>query len=734
MGEKRATSGKLGEIGLECLNHCNGSLSIPDRQYAQMASFIPRQTCIGCFIVTLRHITIFVFLLLSAQFARSAEPLDSISSIRALPPEKAALHLPAVIEAVVTFYNPVKNNCLVYDGEEGIFVTLMDDVSTRPKMAVGTRLRIEGITQPGDFLPSIQAHRVTWLGDGSLPEPRHISGSELFFPSLDCQWVQISAIIVGNHNSSGGTQDITLVGEVSGWTFMIRFPDDWKEGQRAAELMQRPVRIRGVVGSLCNGQRQLTSRYLFVHSVAQIIPLETAPPDHEPPLRAINELLRSDATSESNVRVRGTVTHAASDGLYLRGKGGSLLVRTAITNSFKPGMEVEAEGFPAIAMFRPVLRASRVTVRDQVPPPLPEALDITGNNLIRQQAELVTVDADFLTIREGSDDDIILQCRADSWVFEARLAKHSALPEGLAANDRLRLIGICELTNTRPLAADSLADGFRIQLRNAADITILSQAPWWTLNRLLWALAIVGVIALAFLAWVAQLRSHVDTQTKIISKQIEQTAVKDERQRVARELHDTIEQELAGLSIQLSNARQRLARTPQQADQALDLAQRMLRHCREEARTSIRDLRSVALDQHGLAGALGEFLTPLAAECGAKFIVEEHGESSRPTGHVAMHLLRIAQEAVTNAARHANPREIRMRLEYGADALTLEIRDDGTGFDPTAAAPRGHFGVLGIRERVNKLHATLNIESAPGAGTTIRVVVPSQTQLNGEIP
>jgi signal transduction histidine kinase len=296
----------------------------------------------------------------------------------------------------------------------------------------------------------------------------------------------------------------------------------------------------------------------------------------------------------------------------------------------------------------------------------------------------------------------------------------------------LRLTGICELTNTQPLAANLLADGFRIQLRDAADISIIRRTPWWTLPRLLWVLAAVAMLALVALAWVAQLRRHVEMQTKIISKQIEQTAVKDERQRVARELHDTIEQELAGLSIQLGNARQRLARSPGEADHALELAQRMLRHCRMEARTSIRDLRSVALDQDGLAGALGEILAPFAAECGAEFVFEVDGEARGPTGAIALHLLRIAQEAVANAARHASPREIRVRLEYTAETLVLEIRDDGRGFDQSAPAPRGHFGVLGIRERANKLQATATITSTPGAGTVVRVVVPSQLRENGE--
>ena len=697
-----------------------------------MASFLPQSICLASAIVTQRHIPVFILLLLAATIARAAEPIDSIARIRALPPEEAVKHAPTVIEAIVTFYNPVKNNCLVHDGHDGIFVTLMDDPRKRPAIKVGTRLRIEGLIQPGDFVPSIEGRKITVLGDGPLPEPRHIDGGELFSPSLDCQWVQVSAIIIGN--STSGSANITLVAEVSGWTFMVHFPDNWDESERAAKLMQRPVTIRGVVGSLCNDQRQLTSRYLFVTSVDQIVPSEVATPDHEPPLRAINELLRSDATSQSYVRIRGTVTHAASDGLYLRGETGSLLVRTAITSDFTPGMRVEAEGFPAIAMFRPVLRASRVTVLDSATPPLPEPLDLTGKNLIRQQAELVTVDADLLTLRDGPGEEVVLQCSADTWFFEARFSNRNALPPGIAPNDRMRLTGICELTNTQPLAANLLADGFRLQLRDTADITILRHAPWWTLNRLLWALAAVATLALVALAWVAQLRRHVESQTKIISKQIEQTAVKDERQRVARELHDTIEQKLAGLSIQLGNARQRLARTPEQADQAIDLAQRMLRNCRDEARTSIRDLRSVALDQHGLAGALGEFLAPLAAECGAEFTFEVVGETRGPTGPVALHLLRIAQEAVVNAARHANPGEIHVRLEYAADSLILEIRDDGTGFDTDAPAPRGHFGVLGIHERANKLHAAITIESAPGAGTLIRVVVPSQIPGTDENP
>jgi signal transduction histidine kinase len=155
----------------------------------------------------------------------------------------------------------------------------------------------------------------------------------------------------------------------------------------------------------------------------------------------------------------------------------------------------------------------------------------------------------------------------------------------------------------------------------------------------------------------------------------------------------------------------------------------------------------VALEQRGLRGALEELLAPIAGEAGARFSLEVRGNPCALAGGVELHLLRIAHQAVANALQHGAPREIRVLLEYGAASVTLEIRDNGRGFDPNApaprghfgilgirerankihaefAAPRGHFGILGIRERANKIHAEFAIDSAPGAGTTVRVVAP----------
>lgn len=669
-----------------------------------------------------------IILLFALPAAHAAELLDSIARVRALTPEEAARPLPVSIEAIVTFRNPAQPSLIAYDGQEGIYVALPKSKQT--DVGAGARVHIKGNTAPGGFLPIIESQRITVLGVEPMPEPQCINGAELFSPSLDCKWVQVPGIITGVEEGDG----YVLIAEISGWTVKLLLPAGEDSAQRAAQLMQRPVTIQGVIGSIFNEQRQLTGRHLFVPSFDQIVPSENATPEGEPRLQAINELLRSDATSKTRVRVRGVVTHATADSLYLRGEGGSISVRAANTSGLVPGTRVEAEGFAAVAPFRPILRATRFTTLDRGAPPSAEPLDLSGNNFANQQAELVTVDADFLVRRDGPDGEAVLQCRAGNWFFEASLPRRSSFSTNLGVDDRVRLTGICDLTTTRPLAFSKSADGFRIYLRNSDDIVILRRAPWWTLRSLLWALGVVGTLALVSLAWAALLRRRVADQTKIIRAQIERTAVKDERQRIARELHDTIEQELAGVSIQLRNARQRLAHTPEQAGTSLALAERMLRHCREEARTSIRDLRSVALEQRGLRGAFEECLAPVAAECGAQFTIDVQGLSYNLAGPVEIQLLRIAHEAVANAARHAVPCEIRLRLEYKEDAVMLEIRDDGRGFDTSAAAPRGHFGLLGIQERANKLHAALTITSVPGSGTTVRVVIPASVAARTESP
>jgi len=263
-------------------------------------------------------------------------------------------------------------------------------------------------------------------------------------------------------------------------------------------------------------------------------------------------------------------------------------------------------------------------------------------------------------------------------------------------------------------------------LRGADDIEVLARGPWWTESRVRWILG--GLLALAVAAgvWAVTLQFMVRSQSSVIRQQAQQQATLEERQRIARDLHDTLEQELVGVTMLLDNTAMKLNGGNPQASEPLTLARRLLRRAREESRSTIRELRSVTLEQRGLAAAMEELLRPLATVSGASFESKVSGTPNRLPGTTETHLLRIAQEAVANAAHHSGAKMISLHLAYRADSVTLEVSDDGRGFDPASKqVEAGHFGLSGMKERADKIAAQLRIESHPGQGTRIRVQVPA---------
>ena len=684
----------------------------------------------------------FLFCLALSARLSTAQPVDTVEKIRALPPAEAARGLPVCIEGTVTYFDPQAGDLFVQDNTAGTYVGNSTKLKPVLPLKAGDRVRAVGWTCRGGFFPDMIVMQtsqtetrsaaplyavggIEFLGKGSLPAPLTINDDELLAPEIDSQWVEVSGAVVTGVESGGLA--FTLSIEIHGWKLKAEVPRDEHSGVRAAALMQRSVRIQGVAGTVFNTQQQMTGRFLYVPSFDYITPIDTRATDSPPPLRAVNELLQNKDSRHSIVRVQGVITQAANNGFYLRDSHDSVLVHTAQRGAFVPGDRVEAEGFAAIAPFRPVLNATRVAILSHTKAPEPLALDFNSEELPRFHAELVALDA-LLLARRDSPLETVLQCQTGDRVFDAVLPAGSSLPERPAPGDRLRLTGVCELTTTHPTPRSNWVDGFRLHLSGASGVSLLRRAPWWTIRHILIALGMVSALAFGALAWVGMLRRTVKEQTETISAQLKREAVLDERQRIARELHDTVEQGLAGLSVQLSNVIGDLQKRRGEPLPAIRLAQQMLRHCRDEARTSIRDLRSIELEQMGLAGAMEAMVRSLAGESGADLQLQVSGEVFHLDAPVENHLLRIAHESVNNALRHSAAQKIAVALAYAPTAVTLEICDNGCGFNPSASVPEGHFGLLGIRERANKIRAALTVESTPGAGTVIRVVLP-QTQL-----
>jgi signal transduction histidine kinase len=675
--------------------------------------------------VDLRALTVACLLTLTVS---AREPVTDLATLRALPAEEAAAGVPVRIEGTVVGLEPsAPFHFFLNDGTAGCFIkTILKGRPSRP-LVPGDRVRVEGISDPLGYYPSVKEGRVTILGESPLPPPVKPSAGEMFSPELDSQWVEVPAIITGYEVAD---ERVTLAVEVHGLPFKAELPVTEDAGVKAAALIQRPVRLRGVMGTIFNRQRQMTDRHFFVPSFASII--RTAPLENgeDYPLLTISQLLTGPYGPATLVRLQGTITQLDPKGFYLRDASGSTLVQAVKAGHLRPGTRVEAEGFGAVAPFRPVLRATRFTELGESAPIAPVPFDFETGDLSALHAEWVTLDADFLGQRDGPVDGI-LQFRAGGQFFEAlHPNKSHAHFAPLASGDRVRLTGICELTTTHALPRIEWVDGFRIHLPENGGMDIISRAPWWTTRRLLVALGLMsGVAALGFLGtWL--LRRQVKSQMHIISDKLRTEAVGEERDRMARELHDTLEQQLSGIALQLDSLDHAVKQNPAAAATTLSLARRMLRYTRLEAHRSVWDLRSKVLEREGLSAALRAISETSGGPAGPAIQVHVNGDERVLSAGVDFHLLRIAQEATTNAIKHGGASVIHIELEYLPETTRLIIRDNGRGFDPAAAqtSPGPHFGLLGMRERAGKIAATLTLDSTPGNGCTVTVTLPNETQ------
>lgn len=656
---------------------------------------------------------------LASTATHAIEPLRSLAEIRGLTEEAAGRALPVRIEAVVIYANSNLNELIVNDGTAscytGVNVTAVHPVN-RPK--AGDRVLLEGVTHYFGFFPVFRTQSWKIIGRGEIPEPYPISADEIYLPQFDTGWVEVPAVVTGVE--TGGIA-YTLVVEVFGQTFKADVPNCPDAAERAASLMQRPVRLRAVLGTVFNPHGQLTSRHFLVPSFDDIRPTAPAADTTKVPLLTVLDLLKANCSPADLVSLEGVVTQMDAKGFYLRDGKGSAFVQAVTTERLTPGTCVKVEGYGAIAPFRPLLRATRVTQISKGPRPEPLVMDFHSKNVTLLQMEYVTVVADVVAIR-NIQDETILQCQADGTLFEAILP-HGSLPHpSYISGDRLRLTGICELTTTHPIPRAEWVNGFRIRLANQEAVTLLSRGPWWTPARLYTALGVMTAAALFGAFGTLFFRRVVNRQASMIGEKLGHEAVSNERERMARDLHDTLEQQLTGVAMQLES----LVKSPHPKAPAvterLAMATRMLQHSREEARRSVWDLRNRVLENHGFAAAIESLAASAAIDGGPNVTTRINGPHAQLPASHTYPLLRIAQESLGNALKHAQASQILIALDMDAAQFRLSISDNGVGFDPNLRNATGppHFGLIGMRERAAKIGASLDIVSRPGS-TTVTV-------------
>ncbi|MEY2880216.1 MAG: hypothetical protein RLZZ15_2596 [Verrucomicrobiota bacterium] len=666
-----------------------------------------------------------------------------------LSPKEAAQERPVLLSGTLLLVTRPRDAFVLRDATDGIYVELGFVIGNNRRP--GDRVEVGGVTGAGDFAPMVRAKKLTWLGSGPLPPPRPTTIGELNAGGFDAAWVELEGIVrsceptpLDRPLSSGPTAGTVPANPSAAvrpgpesWTIMIAQGDDrlavqLRDRAVPAELIDARVRLRGVVFNVHNANRQ------FVRANVQVAQQDmitvVTPPPADPfalPLQRIDEILRFTPTGFSGhrIRVRGVVTaHRPGRTLWLQDGDRGLRVASAQAGALAPGDVVEVVGFADHGGYAPNLSDAIFRRVAAGSPPVPLRLRV-AEEISQQDSNLVLIEAQLDEARETADG-MLLALTWNGANVGALLPRGAAVPQESRweAGSWVRATGICVpgQSDVFPSSGLWVADRMQLLLRSADDLVVVRAAPWLTTRRAL-AIAVAAAAVILFaLVVVSVLARRKIAQREEARKlaEVEFSAMLAERNRLARELHDTIAQELNAVSMQMELAKNSAKTgTVEEFLPHLATAHGIVRGCLATTRESIWDMRSHILEKTDLLGALRSVAEQLSAGLGCAIRANTRGQSRRVAPMIENNLLRIGQEAVSNALKHARPRVIDLEIGFEPALVRLIVRDDGCGFDPAAEHADGHFGLRGMKERVEQMKGELSIRRGDDGGTRVEVVV-----------
>jgi signal transduction histidine kinase len=667
------------------------------------------------------HALFAVFFLLfdpyaSGQQSEKAAAFHSVSAIRALSLDQLNRGYPASIRGVVTMSD---NGLVVHDATEGIWVYWNKPQDYAP----GDEVVVQGSIGPGKFAPVVNATSVRKVGTAPLPKPRAVTFDQLSSGTFDVQYVTLTGYIrsVGKHEDNRHLMHLLMRVESGNGTLMVTLPGGNDEAVRY--LIDGMVRITATAMCSKNNNRQLIAPILSISEIKDIVLLR--PPTTDPwstPMLPIGRLMqwRSGTNLHHRVHVAGTVTYfRPGESLVVEDRGAALYVRTDDSPNLSLGDHVEAIGFPTPRSVGPILVNAivrRISAGPELPPTAVRLQDACSGNL---NYNLISTEGVLLQQLHGPSQEILL-LKDGSNVIEAELGSSAGSTQLRAIQDgsTVRVHGINALEIATAWNYDVVGVEkvrCKILLRSENDAILIQSPTWWTVRHTLYIA--IGLAALALLFLIQMIRD--------VFQRGRLQAVLAERERLANEIHDTLAQSFTGIGFQLQAIRREIPRELGNLHRQVDLARDLVRHSHKEARRTLVSIGSESNERIDLLRQLEESAKKMAEGGAVEISVFNAGDPRPLRPPAATALLRIGQEAIANAIRHAEPIHLRIALSYDMEGVSLSVTDDGMGF--IESGDLLGFGLRGMRRRAASVSGVLEISSTLGSGTQIRVFVPSQS-------
>ena len=694
---------------------------------------------------------------LAAAGANAASNPTTCAELRALGREKAQERLPVTLRGIVMLVLP-NQAYVIQDATDAIYVSWNGQIFDGG-IGPGDRVEISGETAAGGFAPVVKAREAKLLHRGERPDARRVSLGELLTGRFDCHRVVVRGVArrfaVGREGSVGTRMEIAD----SGGVFSIFVPG--LSAAAAAAVVDAELEVDGVCFSFFNPRGELTGINLRTLGPGALTVLHPAPADPftVPEISPLGMVPFSrDGPRLHRTRLTGTVTFCRPGALVLVQIGArGFRIHPATDEHFAPGERVEAAGFLEIRSGFGVMKDA--LVRRLGPGVPPDPLQVTRAAILARppalaprlnaedyDARLVRMTGEFTGFGRFPGDDVRLYLDHDGHTVVATLPAATAETSlsSLRIGAVLEVTGICDLRlgSTWPDLEQPVVEDFTLLLQSAAAIRVVKNASWWTAARLRVLLSFTAGALLLAVGAVVLLRQVVTARTRqltsaVLARQEQERVSREaevafaaalrERERLAADLHDTIEQSLTGVALQLDAAQR--APDRERAARNLGIANQMLTRSREDVRRSVWNLRAQALDGRLLRAAVREIGESLLSGTGLVLEVGGDGVEEPLPDFIAGNLLMLAKEGVTNALKHSGGTRLFIAIDYAVDTVSLTLRDNGRGLSPDElpGPHQGHFGLAGMRERVARLAGHMELRSEAGGGVEIRLTVPRPT-------
>ena len=639
----------------------------------------------------------------------------------------------------------------VRDDSGAVLVDTKNASPNRWPTRVGDRLAISGIIDigPNTHLAYARCTNIAVLAHGPIPMPLEVTCADLIGGAFDYQLVTFTASVRDVVADQIDAKFVYLIlgGESSSIPCSL-----YRSEYNHVFGENSPVGCKVEVTGLCIAA-PLTHRRQFGRRIAplpgegiKIVAPPPADPFDAPEIGMFRRLQPAQIAALERHRVTGRVLAVAKRRTaILRTETGNIHnVQLSSDTSPTSGASITAVGFPNTDLYR--INLVRAIWRSVPGPnnPLEVGSPARPRDILYDESGNRRYDATYhgRAIRmEGIvrglrfvGDETSLKLECDGHLVDVDASACPSAIDGLEVGCGVAISGVCSI-NTEPWSPDTVFPGivgYSLVMRTPHDLVVTARPPWWTPGRLFAAIGLLFAALFAILAWNIMLRRVSERRGKELAAEqvahVESEMKVYERTRLAVELHDALSQNLAGISFEIDAAERLSLSDGRGAQRHLAVASRSLDSCRAELKNCIWDLRSNALGDADMDTAIRRTLAPHVDDgvLSVRFNVPRESFSDA-TAHAVLCIIR---ELVVNAVRHGGATRVRVAGSIEGGKLVFSVKDNGCGFDPENApgSREGHYGLLGIRERVESFNGEFSIESSLGKGTRATVSIWTKSE------